>query len=88
MLPEQISKFIETEQLNDTAVKIEFKKRNNITGIFIKVADFDELRAKNFWRIVTEANFEHWRKTNSIDAARIFNGSEFTRLSVLKKKTA
>ena len=32
MLPEQIAKFVETEQLNNPTVKVEFKKRNSITG--------------------------------------------------------
>ena len=86
MINEAIAKFIEGGHLAKNAVKIEFKKRNTLTGLFIKMADFDELKAKNFWRIVTQANLEQWHKTNDINAARIFNGSEFTRLSVLKKK--
>ena len=86
MLPEQIAKFIETEQLNHPSVKIEFKKRNTIIGLFVKLNDYDELKNKNFWRLVTETNLEQWHKTNDINEAKLFNGSEFTRLSVIKKK--
>ena len=86
MLPEQISKFIETEQLNNPFIKVEFKKRNTITGLFVKLADYDELKAKNFWRLVTETNLEQWHKKKDINDVKLFNGSEFTRLSVVKKK--
>ncbi len=86
MSPDQISKFIETEQLNNPTVKIEFKKRNTIIGLFVKLNDYDELKVKNFWRLVTETNLEQWHKSNDINDAKLFNGSEFTRLSVVKKK--
>jgi hypothetical protein len=86
MLPEQIAKFIETEQLNNPSVKVEFKKRNTIIGLFVKLNDYDELKTKNFWRLVTETNLEQWHKSNDINDAKLFNGSEFTRLSVVKKK--
>ena len=86
MLPEQIAKFVETEQLNNPTIKVEFKKRNSITGMFIKHTDYEELKSKNFWRLVTEANIETYNKSKDVNAARMFNGSEFTRLSVSKKK--
>ena len=86
MLPEQIAKFIENEQQNNPSVKIEFKKRNTIIGLFVKLNDYEELKNKNFWRLVTETNLEQWHKTNDINEAKLFNGSEFTLLSVIKKK--
>ena len=87
MLPEQIAKFIETEQLNNPTVKVEFKKRNTIIGLFVQLNDYQELKTKNFWRLVTETNLEQWHKSNDINDAKLFNGSEFTRLSVVKKKS-
>ncbi len=86
MLPEQIAKFVETEQLNNPSVKVEFKKRNTIIGLFVMLKDYDELKSKNFWRLVTEPNLESWHKSQDINNAKMFNGSEFTRLSVAKKK--
>ncbi len=87
MTTEQIAKFIETEQQSNSAIKIEFKKRNAVTGQFVKVTDFEELKSKNFWRIVTETNIHQWNKMKDINLVRIFNGTEFTRLSVIKAKT-
>lgn len=62
-------------------MKVFFKQRSTIRGLFIKGKDYDELRSKNFWRIVTNTNLESWKKTKDINLAKIFNGSEFTRLS-------
>jgi hypothetical protein len=86
MLPEQIAKFVETEQLDNPSVKVEFKKRNTIIGLFVQLNDYDELKSKNFWRLVTEPNLDNWHKSKDINNAKMFNGSEFTRLSLLKKK--
>jgi hypothetical protein len=88
MSPEQIARFIETEQLNNDTVKVEFKKRNTINGLFVQLNDYDELKAKNFWRLVSETYLEHWHKSKDINDTKLFNGSEFTRLSVAKKKPA
>ena len=86
MLSEQIAKFVETEQLNNPKVKIEFKKRNTIMGLFVQLKDYEELKAKNFWRLVSESNLENWHKTKDINVAKMFNGSEFTKLAIIKKK--
>jgi len=76
-----IIKFLEPAHLAKNAVKIEFKKRNTIVGVFVKTNDYEDLKAKNFWRIVTNSNIEVWKKTKDMSLARIFNGMEFTRLS-------
>ena len=85
MTNELIEKYVAPRQVGDKEIKIFFKQRSTITGIFIKGADYDELRSKNFWRIVTEAHFSEWKQTNNASLAKIFNGSEFTRLSEAKK---
>ncbi|HEY1201633.1 MAG TPA: short-chain dehydrogenase [Niastella sp.] len=77
----QIEKFLTQDQLDNTPVKVSFKDRKPIVGIFITSADYGELKAKNFWRIVSELNIETYRKTRDMSLARMFNGSEFTRLS-------
>jgi len=81
MTNDAIIKFIETKNHTDKSVLIHFKQRSTITGLFIKGNDYDELRSKNFWRIVTNANIEVWKKTKDMSLARIFNGMEFTRIS-------
>ncbi len=84
MHSEQITKFIEEKHLSITPVKIEFKTRSTIIGLFIKTADYNELKAKNFWRIVSEAKIKDWKNTNDNNLAKIFNGQEMTKLSVPK----
>ncbi len=85
---EQIQKFLEQKTKTTNAyVKIDFKTRDSIYGLFItNTQDFQDLRAKNFWRIVTRKHFDNYSKNKSIEYARIFNGSEFTRLSLLTEE--
>ena len=83
MTNEQIEKFIDPKHLAVHTVKIDFKTRNSLTGLFIKTNDYKELKAKNFWRIVTGPNIEMWKTSKDMNLARIFNGSEITKLSVI-----
>lgn len=84
MNSEQVKKFIESNITpKDKYVKIEFSKRQPIYGMFITDADYQDLSTKNFWRIVTSKNFDAYNKTKDINLARLFNGSEFSRLSLL-----
>jgi hypothetical protein len=83
MTNEQIEKFIEPRHLAIHSVKIDFKTRNSMVGVFIKANDYKELKAKNFWRIVTGNNVENWMKTQDTSLARIFNGSEITKLTAI-----
>jgi hypothetical protein len=66
---------------SEKLLNIHFKQRNTITGLFIRTNDFEDLRSKNLWRIVTKTHVEEWKRTRDINLCRIFNGSEFTRLS-------
>ncbi|TMI84048.1 MAG: short-chain dehydrogenase [Bacteroidetes bacterium] len=81
MTNEAIIKQIEGKNLADKMLNIHFKQRNTVTGLFIRTSDFDELKSKNLWRIVTKLHVDEWRKTKDINLCRIFNGTEFTRLS-------
>lgn len=83
MTVEQIEKFLKPTYLNKSRIKISFRKRPAIEGIFIKSGDFGELKNKNFWRIVSEGRVEAFVKSKSEELARIFNGSEITRLEVV-----
>lgn len=84
MNSEQIKNFIETRVTDDSMyVKIEFSKRDPIYGLFITDSDYQDLSAKNFWRIVTSKNFDAYSKSKDNNLAKIFNGSEFSKLSLL-----
>jgi hypothetical protein len=87
MTPESIHAFLEKE-VPTTLIKVEFKKRNNLKGRFIRATDYNDLRVKNFWRIVPEANLEQWDKREDNNLLRIFSGSDFTRLTAVAENSA
>ncbi|NJO25224.1 MAG: short-chain dehydrogenase [Bacteroidia bacterium] len=81
MTNDQIKQFIESVKRKDNLVNIHFKERSTITGLFIQGTDYEELKSKNFWRIVSSAHVDEWEKTKNINLARLYNGMSFTRLS-------
>jgi hypothetical protein len=81
MTSEQIEKFIDNKGKKENPVNIHFKDRQPVSGIFIQLADFRELKSKNLWRVVTSRNVEEWNKTHDQNLCRIFNGISFTRFS-------
>ncbi|MEX6689268.1 short-chain dehydrogenase [Danxiaibacter flavus] len=83
---EEIEKFLDKqENTGDKKVKIDFKKRDSIYGVFVKGKDYGDLKEKNFWRVVTLPNVDAWRKSNDLNFAKIFSGSEFSRLTLKDK---
>ena len=87
MINDVIAKFVENGYLSKSTLKIEFKKRNAILGVFVKSPDYEDLKSKNFWRIVAEQNISEWQKSHDNNLAKIFNGSEFNRV-ILPKQVA
>ena len=89
MTAEQIEKFLGNTANNSEPAgqpaKISFKTRNTVEGVFIKTPDYFELKGKNFWRIVTLKNIDSYRTSNDVNLSRIFNGSEFIKLSQVGK---
>jgi hypothetical protein len=81
MTNDLIQKFLDKNARKNSSVNIHFKQRDTVKGVFIQTADYEELKSKNFWRIVTESNGDEWRRTGNESLARIFNGAEFTRLT-------
>lgn len=83
---EEIEKFLDRqENTGDKKVKIDFKKRESIYGVFVKGKDYGDLKEKNFWRVVTLPNVDAWKKSNDLNFAKIFSGSEFSRLTIKDK---
>jgi len=81
MTTEQIEKYIEQGKHSDNPLNIHFKDRQTVTGLFIQLADYRELKGKNLWRIVHHTHIEEWKQTKNLNLSRIFNGMSFTRLS-------
>jgi hypothetical protein len=83
MSTDQIESFLQKDHVGKTPVRISFKTRQSLIGIFVKTADYNELKSKNFWRIVWESNIDSFKKSNDTSLARIFNGMEITKLSAV-----
>jgi hypothetical protein len=81
MTTEMIEKFVENKSRKSVAINIHFKERSSVKGMFIRSADYDELKSKNLWRVVSDAKIEEWNRTRNMDLPRIFNGLSFTRLT-------
>ena len=81
MTPDKIEEYIEKKERKNAALNIHFKDRNTVTGVFIQSGDYNELKSKNFWRIVSSPNLEEWKQTKNEGLARIYNGMAFTRIS-------
>jgi hypothetical protein len=87
MTIELITKFLESENIPaNKSMKIDFKKRNSIKGLIIKAQDYSDLKSKNFWRIVPQPQIEEWNKSKNINLAKIYSGTEFTKLSLVNNK--
>ena len=88
MTVEQIEKFLDNETIpQNKAIRFEFKKRDPIRGLIVKGRDYDELKGKNFWRIVTQTHLAEYQKSKNINLAKIFSGSDFSKLSLVTLKT-
>lgn len=82
MNSEEIQNFLNNQSPSpESFVKIDFKRRDSIYGLFIHEKDFNDLKAKNFWRIVTRPHFDSYKKSKDTNLARIFNGAEFSKLT-------
>ena len=87
MNSEEIEKFL-TEKTTATEiyVKIDFKKRDTIYGLFVKDKDYGDLKSKNFWRIVPQSRLAAYEKSKDINLSRIFLGSDFQKLTFVTNK--
>ncbi len=83
---EQIERFLENEVPQGKIIRFELKKRNPVRGLVVKGKDYNDLKAKNFWRIVTQLNLAMYQKSGDINLAKIFNGTDFAKLSFVPNK--
>ena len=88
MTVEQIETFLAKESIpQGKIIRFELKKRNPVRGLIVKGRDYNDLKAKNFWRIVTQTRLADYQKTQDINLARIFSGSDFAKLSLVSSKS-
>ena len=88
MTVEQIENFLAKETVpQGKVIRFEMKKRNPVRGLIVEGRDYQELKGKNFWRIVTQTNLAEYNKSKNINLAKIFSGTEFAKLSLVSNKT-
>ena len=85
MQVEEIEKFLTNSVTTNNYVKISFKKRDSFFGLFLVGQDFNDLKTKNFWRIVPQTKLSDFNQSKDQSLARIYSGSEFTRLTLYKE---
>jgi len=81
MTSDMIEKFVANKIPKGVVVNIHFKDRTPVAGLFIHTADYDELKSKNFWRIVNRQHAKEWKESKDVSLARLYNGAAFTRLT-------
>lgn len=87
MTVEQIEQFLDRETVpQGKIIRFEMKKRNPVRGLIVKGRDYNELKGKNFWRIVTQTHLAEYHKTQNINLAKIFSGTDFAKLSLVSNK--
>lgn len=73
--------FAKKASFNEDYVKISFRQRDAIYGLFLKDNDYCYLKSKNLWRIVPQSRVEAFKNSGDVSLARIFNGVDFSRLT-------
>jgi hypothetical protein len=81
---EDIQKFLDSKTSSQNEyVQIHFKQREPIIGLFLRGhMDYEDLKKKNFWRIVPKSGLAAYRRSGDIQGARIFCGADFSRLTL------
>lgn len=86
MNSEDIEKFFEKRAvINEDYVKIFFKTRDDMYGLFLKDEEYNYLKGKNFWRVVPQSRLETYKQSKNPALARLFNGAEFSKLATYEE---
>lgn len=80
----QIDSFIQKIEFDRQAVKVSFKSRDPFIGFFVNTRDYDDLKGKNFWRIISQSNIKSYLSSRDANLSRIFSGFEITKLKVVE----
>lgn len=80
----QIDSFLRKIQFDRQAVKVSFKSREPFIGFFVKTNEYDDLKGKNFWRIIGQNNLQNYLASKNANLSRIFSGTEITNLKTVE----
>ena len=81
MTIERIESFVSEHINHPNYINVHIKGRNVESVMFIAGRDYEELKEKNFWRVVSESKAKEWTKTKDQKLVRIYSGNLFTKLS-------
>lgn len=80
----EIDSFIRRIKFESQAVQVSFKSREPFIGFFVNSRDYEDLKGKNFWRIIGQNNINKYLSSGDANLSRIFSGSEITKLKVVE----
>ncbi|MBO9632425.1 MAG: short-chain dehydrogenase [Chitinophagaceae bacterium] len=80
----QIDSFLKKIELESQAVKVSMKSREPFIGFFINSKDYEDLKSKNFWRIINQNKISDYQATKNPNLSRIYSGTEITNLKVVE----
>ncbi|NML21192.1 short-chain dehydrogenase [Pseudoflavitalea sp. G-6-1-2] len=79
----QIDAFVRKVESENLAVKISLKSREPFIGIFVVSKDYEDLKSKNFWRIIGQKNIQNYQTSKDVNLSRIYSGTEITSLKLV-----
>lgn len=59
----------------DKTFKVDLNTNEYVIATFIKAYDYEELKAKNVWRIIKSAELIKWRSTGNLELSELINGA-------------
>lgn len=80
----QIDVFIKKIDFANKAVKVSFRSRDPFIGFFVNSNDYNELKGKNFWRIIGQNNITNYQSSGDMNLSKIFSGFEITSLKIVE----
>jgi hypothetical protein len=80
MTIERIERFVKDHLNLPHYIDVHMKGKSLEPVMFIAGGDYEELKEKNFWRVVSASKAEQWEKTKDYKLVRIYSGTLFTSL--------
>lgn len=80
----QIDSFLRKIDFENQAVKISMKSREPFIGFFVNSKDYEDLKSKNFWRVINQNKISDYQATKNPNLSRIYSGTEITNLKVVE----
>jgi len=81
---EEIANRIEIyHRVTNNSYKIGLNTNESVVGYFVQANDYEELKAKNIWRVVKIPNILKWKATSNPEHSELLNGDLIVSISVV-----